>query len=81
MRISLPSSARFDTPSRGTTAAQAHHAEMTNFLTVLLFAVIFLIPEQDPLGLGLPLVGIGLFGLYVCYVVLLGVAGSVHLGS
>jgi hypothetical protein len=35
-----------------------------NFLSVLLFAVLFLIPAQGPRGLGLPLVGIGSYGLY-----------------
>jgi hypothetical protein len=35
----------------------------TSFLCVLMFAVIFLIPEQVPLGLGLPLLGIGGYGL------------------
>jgi hypothetical protein len=41
-------------------------AEQTfaNFLSVLLFAVLFLIPDQGPRGLGLPLVGIGSYGLY-----------------
>jgi len=37
----------------------------TNFLTVLAFAIVFLIPNQDPYGLGLPLIGVGLLGLYV----------------
>jgi len=40
-------------------AAQA----FANFLSVVLFAVLFLIPNQGPLGLGLPLAGIGLLGL------------------
>jgi hypothetical protein len=35
-----------------------------NFLSVLMFAVVFLIPDQGPMGLGLPLAGIGAFGLY-----------------
>ena len=35
----------------------------SNFLFVLLFAVIFLIPGQRPLGLGLPLLGMGAIGL------------------
>jgi hypothetical protein len=35
-----------------------------NFMSVLMFAVIFLIPNQVPLGLGLPLLGIGGLGLY-----------------
>jgi len=41
-------------------------AEQTfvNLLSVLLFAALFLIPDQGPGGLGLPLVGIGVFGLY-----------------
>jgi hypothetical protein len=37
----------------------------TNFLCVLMFAVVFLIPDQGPLGLGLPLLGIDGFGLYI----------------
>ena len=36
----------------------------TNFLCILMFSVIFLIPSQATLGLGLPLLGIGAFGLY-----------------
>jgi hypothetical protein len=41
-------------------------AEQTfaNFIFVLLFAVFFLIPNQGPIGLGLPLLGVGGFGLY-----------------
>jgi hypothetical protein len=35
-----------------------------NFMSVLMFAVVFLIPSQVPLGLGLPLLGIGGYGLY-----------------
>jgi hypothetical protein len=35
-----------------------------NFMSVLMFAVLFLIPNQVPLGLGLPLLGIGGYGLY-----------------
>jgi hypothetical protein len=35
-----------------------------NFMSVLMFAVLFLIPSQVPLGLGLPLLGIGGYGLY-----------------
>ena len=40
-------------------------AEQTfaNFLCVLLFSVLFLIPNQGPWGLGLPLLGIGASGL------------------
>jgi modulator of FtsH protease len=34
-----------------------------NFMSVLMFAVLFLIPSQVPLGLGLPLLGIGCYGL------------------
>jgi len=41
-------------------AAQA----FTSFLSVLMFAVLFLIPDQGPFGLGLPLVGVGAYGLY-----------------
>jgi len=37
----------------------------TSFLCVLMFAVLFLIPNQEPAGLGLPLLGIDLFGLYI----------------
>jgi len=36
-----------------------------SFLTVLLFAVLFLIPRQTPRGLALPLFGIGGFGLFI----------------
>jgi hypothetical protein len=36
----------------------------SNFMSVLMFAVLFLIPHQVPLGLGLPLLGIGGLGLY-----------------
>ena len=35
-----------------------------NFLSVLMFAVVFLIPRQLPVGLGLPLLLIGGYGLY-----------------
>ncbi len=35
----------------------------TIFISVLMFAVLFLIPSQAPLGLGLPLLGIGAYGL------------------
>jgi hypothetical protein len=35
-----------------------------NFLCTLMFSVVFLIPNQVPPGLGLPLLGIGGFGLY-----------------
>ena len=35
-----------------------------NFISVLMFAVVFLIPDQVPRGLGLPLLGIGAYGLY-----------------
>jgi hypothetical protein len=35
-----------------------------NFMSVLMFAVIFLIPEQTPAGLGFSLLGIGAYGLY-----------------
>lgn len=33
------------------------------FLSVLMFAVLFLIPDQGPPGLGLPLLGVGAYGL------------------
>jgi hypothetical protein len=36
----------------------------TSFISVLMFAVLFLIPRQEPQGLGLPLLGIGGYGLY-----------------
>jgi hypothetical protein len=41
-------------------------AEQTfsTFLYILSFAIVFLIPNQEPLGLGLPLLFIGGFGLY-----------------
>ncbi len=35
-----------------------------DFMSVLMFAVLFLIPNQVPLGLGLPLLGIGGYGLF-----------------
>ncbi len=35
-----------------------------SFLSVLMFAVLFLIPSQGPLGLGLPLLGIAGYGSY-----------------
>ncbi len=44
-----------------TLAAQA----FSNFILVLLFAVVFLIPRQGPPGLGLPLLGMGLYGLFI----------------
>jgi len=34
------------------------------FVSVLVFAVLFLIPRQVPLGQGLPLLGTGAYGLY-----------------
>lgn len=37
----------------------------TNFISLLMFAVLFLIPHQVPLGLGLPLLGSGGYGLYI----------------
>jgi len=37
----------------------------SNFIFVLLFAVVFLIPRQGPIGLGLPLLGMDVFGLYM----------------
>jgi len=36
----------------------------TNFICVLMFAMLFLIPLQGPHGLGIPLFGIGMVGLY-----------------
>jgi hypothetical protein len=36
----------------------------TNFICVLMFAVLFLIPRQGPKGLGFPLLGIDGIGLY-----------------
>jgi UDP-N-acetylmuramyl pentapeptide phosphotransferase/UDP-N-acetylglucosamine-1-phosphate transferase len=36
----------------------------TGFLNVVIFAVLFLIPNQGSHGLGLPLVGVGGYGLY-----------------
>jgi hypothetical protein len=36
----------------------------TSFLNVVMLAVLFLIPSQAPLGLGLPLLGISGYGLY-----------------
>jgi hypothetical protein len=36
----------------------------TSFLNVVMLAVLFLIPDQVPLGLGLPLLGISGYGLY-----------------
>ena len=37
----------------------------SNFLFVLLFAILFLIPRQHPWGLGIPLSIMALFGLFV----------------
>jgi hypothetical protein len=37
----------------------------TNFICILMFAVLFLIPRQGPLGLGLPLLGIDGAGLCI----------------
>jgi hypothetical protein len=41
-------------------------AEQTfsTFLYILSFAIVFLIPDQEPLGLGLPLLFLGGFGLF-----------------
>ena len=36
----------------------------SDFMCVLMFAVLFLIPDQGPRGLGLPMLGIGLIVLY-----------------
>jgi hypothetical protein len=36
----------------------------TSFLNVVMLAVLFLIPHQVPQGLGLPLLGVGGYGLY-----------------
>jgi len=36
----------------------------TSFICMLLFAVLFLIPKQGPLGLGIPLLGIDAIGLF-----------------
>ncbi len=36
----------------------------SSFMSVLMFAVVFLIPDQVPSGLGWPLLGIGGYGLY-----------------
>jgi hypothetical protein len=36
----------------------------TGFLNVAILAVLFLIPDQAPLGLGLPLLGVSGYGLY-----------------
>jgi hypothetical protein len=36
----------------------------TSFLNAVMLAVLFLIPHQEPLGLGLPLLGISGYGLY-----------------
>jgi hypothetical protein len=37
----------------------------TSFICVVAFSVLFLIPDQGPNGLGLPLLGIGGYGLYM----------------
>jgi hypothetical protein len=42
-------------------AAQA----FASFLSTIMFALIFLIPDQGPVGLGLPMLGIDLMVLYV----------------
>ncbi len=36
----------------------------STFLYILIFAIVFLIPQQDPIGLGLPLLMVGGYGLY-----------------
>jgi hypothetical protein len=55
-----------DVISRRTNADLRALAEQTfsSFIFVLLFAVFFLIPYQDALGLGLPLLGVGGIGLF-----------------
>ena len=50
--------------------ANAHLRELaiqtfTNFLNVIMLSVLFLIPSQDPLGLGLPLLAVSGWQLYV----------------
>jgi hypothetical protein len=54
-----------DAISRKTNADLRALAEQTfsSFMFVLLFAVFFLIPRQETLGLGLPLLGVGGLGL------------------
>jgi len=37
----------------------------TNFINIIIISVLFLIPNQDHLGLGLPLVGVSGSGLYI----------------
>jgi hypothetical protein len=37
----------------------------TNFICLILFALLFEIPDQGPLGLGLPMLGIDLLLLYI----------------
>ena len=37
----------------------------TSFICLIMFAVLFLIPDQGPMGLGLPMLGIDLVMLYV----------------
>jgi hypothetical protein len=37
----------------------------TSFIDLAIFAVLFLIPDQGRLGLGLPLIGVGGYGLYL----------------
>jgi hypothetical protein len=36
----------------------------TGFLNLVIFAILFLIPDQGPRGLGLPLLGVSAYGLY-----------------
>jgi hypothetical protein len=55
-----------DAITRRTNADLRALAEQTfsSYIFVLLFAVFFLIPHQDTLGLGLPLLGVGGIGFY-----------------
>ena len=39
----------------------------TSFISVLMFAVLFLIPAQGPIGLGVPMLGIDMVILYVTF--------------
>jgi hypothetical protein len=50
-------------PERADLRSLAAHT-FGNFMSVLMFSVLFLIPSQVPAGLGVPLLCIGGFGLY-----------------
>jgi hypothetical protein len=58
--LNLDAIRRAENESLNVLAAQT----LGNFVYVLLFAIILLIPGQDPTGIGLPLFVMGVFGLW-----------------